>query len=371
MRPKNYFESYNIIRFVLATLVVLMHCNQNLTQMGVNWCANAPILAQGNVAVEFFFILSGFLLTYLYLEERAENGKVNIYFFFLRRVLKIFPLYYLSVFIGYVLLGVLYPFYYGKSYFSFPIFQGLLLHLCFLPHFVIAKWTENVGALYSLWSIGVEEQFYAVFPFMMLFVTKTKRVMLILGIILSFYTLFYITVREQMLFGTSLVFVRFIYTLKFHFMLLGGVFAFLFYNKNKNLQILVQNTLFRLFIFVLMAYILFSEKAFDRYNLLQGAVFATLLLILAVQKPAIPRYLTPFYYFGKISFGIYIFHPYVAYLLRIGIEKIGFLHILITKYPTLYYIFALSITIGIAHISYRYYESYFLSLKNKYFRAAA
>ena len=57
MRPKNYFESYNIIRFVLATLVVLMHCNQNLTQMGVNWCANAPILAQGNVAVEFFFIL--------------------------------------------------------------------------------------------------------------------------------------------------------------------------------------------------------------------------------------------------------------------------------------------------------------------------
>ncbi len=367
MGEKSYFESYNIVRFFLAILVVVTHCNQNLAQIGVLWYHDSPILLQGGAAVEFFFILSGFLLTYLYLQERSKYGQVNIYFFFVRRVLRIFPLYYLSVLIGYLLLGILYPMYYSKPYLAFSVSEGLSLHLCFLPNFVIAKWTENVGGLYSLWSIGVEEQFYITFPFIMFFVTQRKQPIQYLTIIFVLYVLFYIAVNEQIIFSMSAVVTRFVYTLKFHFMLIGAFFAFLFFDKkNTAARKCINNRVFQRIVYTLITYTLLCEQAFDRYNIAQGVIFGTFLWILAEQKAQLPNFTKTFQYGGKISFGIYIFHPYVSYLLRLGIEKFSFALSITTQYPILYYLSELSISIAVAHFSYRYYERYFLNLKSGY-----
>ncbi len=112
---------------------------------------------KGVLGVNFFFVLSGFLITYLLLEEKAATGKIDILAFYMRRILRIWPLYYFVVFIGFAII----PFVQSKLGQPTPEKGNLLYYLAFISNFDVKPTSAVLGIL---WSISVEEQFYLVWP---------------------------------------------------------------------------------------------------------------------------------------------------------------------------------------------------------------
>jgi peptidoglycan/LPS O-acetylase OafA/YrhL len=137
------------------------------------------LTGNGDLGVNFFFVLSGFLITYLLLAEERARGRIWIGAFYLRRILRIWPLYYLT---------------FGFGYFAFPALVELAgghieesanpwLYLLFLGNFnSIANGDPASATLSVLWSIAVEEQFYLVWP--LLLVAFRKRRPALFGLVI-------------------------------------------------------------------------------------------------------------------------------------------------------------------------------------------
>ena len=128
----------------------------------------SAIFNSGWAGVSFFFVLSGFLITYLILTEIKVKGRLSITGFYIRRALRIWPLYYLVLFFGFV--G--YPL--VKQYFGFSTYieaGNPLYYLLFLSNFEVIKLGDGHGALSTniTWSVAVEEQFYLVWPLLFFF----------------------------------------------------------------------------------------------------------------------------------------------------------------------------------------------------------
>jgi len=117
------------------------------------------VVKSGASGVDLFFALSAFLITSLLLKERQETGEVSLRRFYIRRILRIWPLYFLMVALGIVLSHTManqnLPWYYVAGYL---LFAGNWVHAVFgAPHSVCAP----------LWTISIEEQFYLIWPVLM------------------------------------------------------------------------------------------------------------------------------------------------------------------------------------------------------------
>jgi len=129
---------------------------------------NQFIAAVGGVGVRFFFVISGFLITWLLLKEIEARGEVSLKSFYARRALRIFPV--LAVYFGVMLLvneaGLI-----STAYGNFAI-AGL---------FMCDIW-ETGQPLTHLWSLGVEEKFYLFWPliFVILMPGRVKKLLRIL-----------------------------------------------------------------------------------------------------------------------------------------------------------------------------------------------
>ncbi|MFL6194529.1 MAG: acyltransferase family protein, partial [Thermoanaerobaculia bacterium] len=156
---KVHFRGLDSLRFLAALFVILDHVPMNQGSAGLpnpHWGA---LFYRGAPAVAFFFTLSGFLITYLLLEERRKTGEIGVWRFYLRRACRIWPLYFVIVafglaFYNFVLprLGVRYPVEYDLG-------LAVALYTLFLPNVMSGLYRVG-GILNPLWSIGVEEQFY-------------------------------------------------------------------------------------------------------------------------------------------------------------------------------------------------------------------
>lgn len=364
---KHYLSGLNTLRFFAAMLVVIFHCNDGLRQVDASLMSTYPIFFKGPQAVDFFFILSGYLLTYLACHEYHKQGFLNIKDFFIRRVLRIFPLYYLAVFLGLFIIGYLYPMIYGETFLSFTFAEGLPYYLFFLPNYVIVAW-ENIGPLYMLWSIGVEEQFYIFFPFLMVLAYKLKHPIVMIGILMFAYLLFYFGVAFNVI-NLPAPFEDFVVkTLRFHFLLFGSLLgAALYYIPENLLFRVLENRIVQGLIWVGFIVSLFVlTKGTDPYNLIGGFLFSLLMLNVSKSNSIINIEHKPFIYLGMISYGLYIFHPFVSIALRFVMQRVVGFHKIIVSVPALFYILVSLITIGVAHFSFQYYESIFLKMKRKF-----
>jgi peptidoglycan/LPS O-acetylase OafA/YrhL len=117
------------------------------------------ITGSGWTGVELFFVLSGFLITGILLDSKgAEN-----YFssFYLRRALRILPLSYAALFVGFILCPLL-----GKLGLPFLPKEFSTAQLWYW--FYLGNWAwlrgQDIGYFYHFWSLAVEEQFYLVWP---------------------------------------------------------------------------------------------------------------------------------------------------------------------------------------------------------------
>jgi len=153
------------LRFFAFFLVYLQHgfgaaLRIDENQKGALRLVRNAVFVSGWVGVSFFFVLSGFLITYLILYEIKLKGNLNVLAFYTRRVLRIWPLYYLVIlfdFVGYPLLKSLFGF-------SSHIEAGnLLYYLSFLGNFDVIRLVHGDvhGPMSSniTWSVAIEEQF--------------------------------------------------------------------------------------------------------------------------------------------------------------------------------------------------------------------
>jgi peptidoglycan/LPS O-acetylase OafA/YrhL len=158
--PLRYMPQLDGLRAFAAGLVVLYHF----------WRPAREYLHLGGIGVRVFFVLSGFLITGILLRSRApaDGGETSAGFalrrFYLRRVLRIFPLYYFALAIAY------YARVSGAR-------EGIGWHVAYLSN--VRFFLDNAahpgvwgGYVGHFWSLAVEEQFYLVWPWVVLFAPR-------------------------------------------------------------------------------------------------------------------------------------------------------------------------------------------------------
>ncbi|MDP9080930.1 MAG: acyltransferase [Bacteroidota bacterium] len=175
LQPK-YLSGLDGLRAIAIIIVLLGHM-----LIGKPWVDYFP----GGIGVDIFFVISGFLITTLLLKEKINNGKVSFKKFYVRRILRIFPVAYLYLFCLLILNYV------------FDLHTTLRMFLTaglYLGNFPIQRGSNWQTA--HFWSLAVEEQFYLFFPFIL--VKSINRYLLIVSIILI--TLPFIVIVGQLSF---------------------------------------------------------------------------------------------------------------------------------------------------------------------------
>ena len=167
-KAKIFFPNLDGLRFFSFLVVFLYHGHLSIfsylkDSQPKTYSAIEFIFQHGNLGVNFFFVLSGFLITYLLIKEKELTGTIHVPNFYVRRILRIWPLYYLCVFLGFVAFGLL------KKYSGQPIAENAnpLYYIFFAANFdIMHTWPDKPDALLLsvLWSVAVEEQFYLTWP---------------------------------------------------------------------------------------------------------------------------------------------------------------------------------------------------------------
>src|SRR5690349_4366985 len=111
MTKKIYFENLDGLRFFCFLFVFFFHSFHTefdyIKSTDFYQHIKKDIFGNGNLGVNFFFVLSGFLITYLLIEEKELNSQIDIKKFWIRRILRIWPLFYLCVIIGFFIFPIL------------------------------------------------------------------------------------------------------------------------------------------------------------------------------------------------------------------------------------------------------------------------
>jgi len=138
---QSHLPSLDGLRAIAALLVVFMHA-------GLSWCP-------GGLGVLAFFVLSGFLITWLLLKEEERFGRISMKLFYIRRSLRIFPAFYVY---WLLLIGSL-------LFFQKRILWGQALSSFFYVnnYYQAILGDPNTGFSHT-WSLGIEEQFYLLWP---------------------------------------------------------------------------------------------------------------------------------------------------------------------------------------------------------------
>lgn len=125
----------------------------------LDWCITSAILS-GALGVDLFFVLSSFLITSLLIRESATRGRLDVCAFWMRRILRIWPL-----------------------YFAFLLAAGVVQHIPWQPFLLFGLFLGNWAAvpygvhrfvIAPLWSVSVEEQFYLAWPLLLLLVPRRR-----------------------------------------------------------------------------------------------------------------------------------------------------------------------------------------------------
>ena len=362
--PRVYFPNLNGLRFIAALLVIIHHIEQFKSIYGIqnNW-QSGVIQILGEQGVSLFFVLSGFLITYLLLEEEKQTGTIKLKDFYIRRILRIWPLYF---FIGFLALVVLPQFPmmiipgYELDFVYRHIQTKMILFLLFLPNLM-----PYLGGIIpyasQTWSIGTEEQFYLVWPLLMKNIKK-HRVALMLLIIAGYI----LTARA--LWSSHTDFLPFKYYISGYWslfnidlMAIGGLLAILLHTENKFLKYIRNNFAF----YVSLIVVLYMFKQAVMIEHIYKETYAVLYGIIILNFASNPKIhfnleARSFNYLGKISYGLYMYHP-IALVLTVLLAKWTGLITNIFIYPV-----GILLTIVLAGLSYRYFETFFLKLKRRY-----
>lgn len=118
------------------------------------------ISAKGFLGVDFFFAISGFLITTLLVREQREAGRISLRKFYTRRAIRIFPLYYATLLIYLALVAVMRR----NTAEGEQFFHNLPAFATYTSNWFVDLTAGNSVTFYFAWSLATEEQFYLLWP---------------------------------------------------------------------------------------------------------------------------------------------------------------------------------------------------------------
>lgn len=368
-----YFKGLNTLRFIAAYLVLIHHAEQIRVKNGFEDIQWLSLFRNGDHAVTFFFVLSGFLITYLLLKENYKTKSISIKNFYMKRVLRIWPLYFLMVIIGTLILPFCFDLFNIDYEMPYTFEQVWYYFLFFLPSLVTFFFGHHL--LEPLWSIGVEEIFYLIWA--PLFKFLKKYILCILFIIISVKIALYLCIENNII--TDDLIIHLIRTLRFEAMSIGGLGAYFIFNRRKNISDLyIYKRPIQFIIYsVLLIFFLFNHNidntiwnSIFRIPIISSLIVNFLFLYLIIGVSMIDQSIIKlenkiFSYLGEISYGIYMYHMISIFTVILFLKNI-----LISLNPilsaTIFYILVTIVVIIISAISKRYFEDPFLRIKKKY-----
>lgn len=368
---KPYFENLDTLRAFSALFVFFYHAGLMTwaqQQTSARWLLlPVQLLSSGGWGVSFFFVLSGFLITWLLLEERRSVGRIDIKAFYLRRVFRIWPLYYAVLLAGAVLLPLLYKLMHQPLHFDYK----MGLYAFFLSNFGSLSLDPAFNLVRSFplvmnisWSVSIEEQYYLIWPlFFGLLPARALKWVAPLCILFSIVMAFFLRHNDKALYLNTGV--------RLGELAIGGTFAVALFAKARFFRLLERLPLVVIAgIYVLcVTGILYemntAHQPLVKYALRMGVcvLFALIIVEQNFARNSFFKFgrLKTFDRIGKISYGLYMLHPIALFfttvlMQRLHQEAAGPLYILV----------ALVLTLAAARLSYRYFETPFLRIKKRF-----
>jgi peptidoglycan/LPS O-acetylase OafA/YrhL len=373
-KDKIYFKNLDSIRFIAALMVYLAHAvSPSYAYLPIKntiWEKLLYTFSNGELGVSIFFVLSGFLITYLLISEYELNGHVKLRNFYIRRVLRIWPLFFFVVVFSFFV----YPF--AKSIIGMdsPHAANIWYHVTFLSNFDIINvnkfFNGNAAMSQSInWSVSIEEQFYVFWPLIFVFLPRKLWAFAISFVIIGSITFRILNHTDKLV----------LYFHTFSVLLdlgIGGLLAYFVKSFGRVKSFFEQtSTWTHLVYFLISASLIFwSNSLFDfEYGHAVGRIFISISFALIICSQAITKTESKLNLgrwsfanrWGKYTYGIYLLHPIAITLLNASFE---ILHISKENF-LMSFSFGVAgfiITLLISWISYHYYESQFLKLKEKF-----
>lgn len=329
------------LRALAALLVMLQHF---LPEFGIGR------LPMAWVGVDLFFVISGFLITAILLKQKEamDNRTLIIKNFMIKRALRLFPAYYALI----TLFAILQ---YKTGLWSWDQGHGIYYYT-YTANFLFFFEGFRSAHLNHLWTLAVEEQFYLIWPWLVLFLSK-RWLSWSLGImaILSLASKSFLDWDSIRMLTSS------------HFDTLGcGALIAIHRSSTQRTLLLLQRNAGRFILAALIGFVI-CHAGFGNYALASLSVLVFSVSIVAgciegftgwfgwiLDRPWLAR-------LGGISYGLYLYHMMMPVLARIGLDKLGW-----EVDPYVLFMLSVALTIAIAELSFRYLESPFLKLKHRF-----
>ena len=397
----NYIEGLDGIRALAAFLVICTHWPSVFLSLKFGW-----------IGVQIFFVLSGFLITRILVNSKEKSFKDYIGRFYYNRVLRIFPIYYahfILLFGTVLILTGIYPQLktggYKEPYdiitHDWIYYFTYTLNIRNNLRYFVGSLHNSVNYYAHVWSLCVEEQFYMIFPILIYFssIKNLKRVVIAIliicpllrlwgaiygiGIIKDHYYLgefFYSNTfcqADSLCTGAALALFNIKNTkpyltffLSFLCWLVVGIVCLCFLRKAGYFLVEAKSLGYNYPGFWFeepTKYFLINIRAFYQYSLVN--LLSVALILPAINgTPLFPKvFLNPFVsYFGKISYGIYLYHALFIELMFLATSHFGGFYKLVDNHfmdVLLFILYNISLFIA-AHLSYQYFEKRILAYKN-------
>ena len=291
---RNYYFNLDTIRCVAAFMVV-----------GFHWIpSKMGAFPFAKLGVDIFFVLSGFLISEILFKNNQETGdnrslkRHAIKVFYIKRSLRIFPIYYLLVCLFFIL--------------NQPPIGGNWIYLfSYTTNFLLYHKKEWIYPLSHLWSLSVEEQFYIIWPFFIFFIKRKWHLYLILlTLIFSLVFIIFDSPRNY-----------FFFVLPFSCMSSLATGALLAYLKTQREHLFYRFAPYSLPVLFLTGLVLIFSSRFSfivQHIVIAIMAFALITYAVTCRNRTVNKiFSNPVTsYLGKISYGIYLYHNTIPWLVR-------------------------------------------------------
>ena len=376
----SFFNGLNELRALAALCVLVPHVEQFKSLFGLRGHVFNPLAIHiGQLAVTFFFVLSGFLITYRVLLEKEEHGTVNLRFFYARRVLRIWPLYLLLFFLAFFIfpqLDFLRP---GEDIMplstvpftmvpSEDFMASMLLYLFMLPN---VAWILGLTVPYFLhtWAIGVEEQFYCIWPavlkrFELGIRTFAAALALIFGVIfISWAVRNFHSENAGALHRTADLLFQYMRRGRFDSFIIGAMGSYALLAQNEWFLSILCNRYLRYCAYLLTPVFLATGAGIPYFT---HTAYAVLFMIIIINVSRTRIKVPVMDYLGRLSYGIYMYHILAIGLCGAIIRPLGLKDGVLLNIAV--YSSVICMTIALSAISYHLMEKRFLSMKHRFSR---
>lgn len=341
----NYFRQLDALRFISVTMVILVH----LPLMSLDEGNFFKIFSSYISGVSLFFCISGFLITSILLANHNNDRIQVLKSFYLRRFIRIFPIYYLTILMLY-LLNI-------NGYREWVIND--LLYISNIVQGINGEFGGTVAP--HFWSLAVEEQFYLIWPTFFLLIRSKWSLLLALALFCTGVLATYIS-EYSFLMARTLTCLTYLGS--------GAVLAVLHYkdekwlNKNKKFADIIIATSFLVMALVSLGYL----KLNWYFTFALGALMIPALVwrFSIGYKNIILKNLfenRAVLYLGKISYGLYVYHLLMLYP-AVAIKKVFSIEFL--NDPLKMQIFKILLAIIVSAISWELFEKQINKFKNKF-----